>query len=136
MKRTILRCDGSLEQGFGVILEIRDAVEKHITEVTGTLPPAIELLELLTAWQQHYLGSLGISRISLENIGTRLGTLAQRDRCRQLAKELQQAFTRWLASAQFQPIEQRLRETLAVKDPVEVLLRTNDNRLHRLPWHL
>jgi CHASE2 domain-containing sensor protein len=146
MKRAILRCDGSLEQGFGAILEIRDmalahTVEGHnqssvFTEVMGALPPAIELLELLTAWQQHYLGSVGVSRISLENIGTRLGTLAESDRCRQLAKELQQALSKWLASAQFQPIEQRLRETLGVKDPVEVLLRTNDPRLHRLPWHL
>jgi CHASE2 domain-containing sensor protein len=146
MKRAILRCDGSLEQGFGAILEIRDmalaqSVEGHnqssvFTEVMGALPPAIDLLELLTAWQQHYLGSVGVSRISLENIGTRLGTLAQSDRCRQLAKELQQALSKWLASAQFQPIEQRLRETLGVKDPVEVLLRTNDPRLHRLPWHL
>jgi CHASE2 domain-containing sensor protein len=146
MKRAILRCDGSLEQGFGAILEIRDTALAHpverynqssvFTEVTGALPPAIELLQLLTAWQEHYLGSVGVSRISLENIGTRLGTLAESDKCRQLAKELQQALSRWLASAQFQPIEQRLRETLAVKDPVEVLLRTNDRRLHRLPWHL
>jgi CHASE2 domain-containing sensor protein len=154
MKRAILRCDGALEQGFGVILEIRDtaltnAVEKHdvpeerlrqrssvFTEVTGTLPPAIELLELLTTWQQHYLGSVGVTRISLENISTRMGTLAESDKCRQLAKELQQALAKWLASAEFQPIEQRLRETLTVKDPVEVLLRTNDKRLHRLPWHL
>jgi CHASE2 domain-containing sensor protein len=146
MKRTILRCDGSLEQGFAAILEIRDAtltnaVERNarspvFTEVTGTLPPAIELRELLSAWQQHYLGSVGVTRISLENISTRIGALAESDKCRQLAKELQQALTRWLASAQFQPIEQRLRETLMVQDPVEVLLRSNDNRLHRLPWHL
>jgi CHASE2 domain-containing sensor protein len=147
-KRTILRCDGSLEAGFKVILEIREAVESLpidkgqkrlssvFTEATGTLPPAIELLELLTNWQQHYLGSVGVTRISLENISTRLGTLAESDRCRQLAKELQQALTRWLASAEFQPIEQRLRETLTVQEPVEVLLRTNDERLHRLPWHL
>jgi CHASE2 domain-containing sensor protein len=135
-KRTILRCDGSLETGFKVILEIRDAAESLFTEATGTLPPAIELLELLTNWQQHYLGSVGVTRISLENISTRMGTLAESDRCRQLAKELQQALTRWLASTQFQPIEQRLRETLTVQEPVEVLLRTNDPRLHRLPWHL
>jgi CHASE2 domain-containing sensor protein len=147
-KRSILRCDGSLEAGFKVILEIREAAESLpisegqkrlasvFTEATGTLPPAIELLELLTNWQQHYLGSVGVTRISLENISTRLGTLAESDKCRQLAKELQQALTRWLASAQFQPIEQRLRETLTVQEPVEVLLRTNDERLHRLPWHL
>jgi CHASE2 domain-containing sensor protein len=144
-KRAILRCNGSLESGFEVILEIRDVAvvpgssqssSPFFTEATGSLPSAIELLELLTNWQQHYLGSVGVTRISLENIGTRLGTLAESDKCRQLAKELQRAFTRWLASTQFQPIEQRLRETLTLQEPVEVLLRTNDPRLHRLPWHL
>jgi CHASE2 domain-containing sensor protein len=147
-KRMILCCDGSLEAGFKVILEIPKAAESLpivegqkrlssvFTEVIGTLPPAIELRELLITWQQHYLGSVGVTRIYLENIGTRLGISAERDKCRQLAKELQQALTRWLASAQFQLIEQRLRETLTVQEPVEVVLRTNDERLHRLPWHL
>jgi hypothetical protein len=90
-KRTILCCDGSLEAGFKVILEIREAAESLpisegqkrlasvFTEATGTLPPAIELLELLTNWQQHYLGSVGVTRISLENISTRLRTLADRE---------------------------------------------------------
>ena len=143
-KRAILRCDGSLERGFGVILEIRDTVEPTLptrqssvfTEVTGALPPALDLCQLLTGWQQHYLGSVGVTRISLENIGTRTGTLSEIAQCRQLARELQQALKTWLASSQFQPIEQRLRETLTVQDSVEVLLRTNDDRIHRLPWHL
>jgi AAA-like domain/CHAT domain len=145
-KRAILRCDGSLEQGFGAILEIRDAapidaIGGHhrqaavFTEVTGFLPPEIELIQLLATWQQHYLASLGVSRICLESISTRIGSLAESNNCRQLAKELQQCLIRWLASSQFQIVEQRLRETLDVKDSVEVLLRTNDRRLHRLPWH-
>lgn len=143
-KRAILRCDGSLERGFGVILEIRDTAaltfparqSSVFTEVTGALPPAVDLCQLLTGWQQHYLGSVGVTRISLENIGTRTGTLSEIAQCRQLAKELQQALKTWLASSEFQPIEQRLRETLTVQDSVEVLLRTNDDRIHRLPWHL
>ena len=135
-RRAILRCHGTLESGFGVILEIRNSDASVCTEVTGALPSAIDLLQLLTAWQQHYLGSIGVTRISLENIGTRTGTLSELIQCRQLAKELEQALKTWLASAQFQPIEQRLRETLTVKDSVELLLRTTDRRLHRLPWHL
>jgi CHASE2 domain-containing sensor protein len=137
-KRVFLRCDGSLEEGFKVILEIRDAVDNNqlFTEASGGLPPVIELVELLTSWQQHYLGSIGSARISLENIGTKTGILAEGVKCRQLARELQCSLANWLASPQFQPIEQRLRETLTVPDSVEILLRTNDLRLHRLPWHL
>jgi CHASE2 domain-containing sensor protein len=135
-KRAILRCDGTLERGFGAILEIRGTDSSIFTEVTGALPPAIDLLQLLTTWQHHYLGSVGVTRISLENIGTRTGNLSEIVQCRQLAKELEQALKTWLASAQFQPIEQRLRETLTVQDSVELLLRAKDARLHRLPWHV
>jgi CHASE2 domain-containing sensor protein len=151
-KRVILRCDGSLERGFGVILEIRDATETILhsdngenplprqaamfTEATGFLPPAADLIELLASWQQQYLGGLGAARISLEKISTSMSSSSAMSQCRQLSKELQQSLTQWLASASFQPIEQRLRETLKVQDSVEVLLRTNDERLHKLPWHL
>jgi CHASE2 domain-containing sensor protein len=149
-KRVILRCDGSLESGFGVILEIRDTAELMLqtnsvetltqssifTEAVGSLPPAMDLIQLLASWQEHYLGSLGVARISLESISTNIGTLSEIAQCRQLSKELQQSLTRWLASGSFQPIEQRLRETLTVQDSVEVLLRSNDERLHKLPWHL
>jgi CHASE2 domain-containing sensor protein len=150
-KRITLRFDGSLEQGFRVVLEIRTTTEPVtgkiasegpkqrsaiFTESIGTLPPAIELIQILTTWQQQYLGSIGVTRIALENIGTQLGTLAASDRCRQLAKDLQLSFNSWLAADKFQPIDQRLRETLKVTDEIEILLRTNDQRLHRLPWHL
>jgi CHASE2 domain-containing sensor protein len=142
-KRAILRCDGSLESGFGVILEIRNTASlvdirqsSVFTEVTGSLPPAIDLLQLLNRWQHHYLGSVGVTRISLDNISTHPSTGSEIAQCRQLAKELERALKTWLASAQFQSIDKRLRETLTVRDAVELLLRTNDDRLHRLPWHL
>jgi CHASE2 domain-containing sensor protein len=140
-KRAVLRCDGSLEEGFKVFLEIRDAPEplnnnQLFTEANGALPPAIELLQLLASWQQHYLGSIGSTRISLENISTPTGILAEGVNCRQLARKIQHSLANWLASPQFQPIEQRLRQTLTASDSIEILLRTNDLRLHRLPWHL
>jgi AAA-like domain/CHAT domain len=151
-KRAVLRCNGSLENGFGIILEIRDTAESIIhtsaseilgtrqssvfTEVVGSLPPEINLIQLLGAWQKHYLGSVGVARISLEKISTSSGTLTEMAQCRSLSKLLHQSLTRWLAAATFQPIEKRLREALTVQDSVEVIIRTNDDRLHRLPWHL
>lgn len=144
-KRAILRCEGSLELGFRAILEICDLVEptwgEHyhssvVTEVTGAIPPALDLLELLAQWQQHYLGSLGSARITLETIDVQTGTLTEIEQCRNLALKLQQAFQSWLATSEFQAIEQRLRETLTSQAPVEVLLRSSDKRLHQLPWHI
>jgi len=135
-KRAVLRCDGSLEQGFRVVLEISDRNTPVFTEALGLLPAALDLLDLLNQWQQHYRQSLGVTRISLESISVQTGKLSEIQGCRTVSIALQTRLKQWLASPEFQPIEQRLRETLAPQDSIEVLLRTNDDRLYRLPWHI
>ena len=134
-KRAVLRCDGSLEQGFRVTLEISDGNAPVFTEATGGLPAAVNLLRLFSQWQQDYYHSLGVSRIALESISVQTGTLTQIETCRTSERQLKAAMQSWLAAPEFQPIEQRLRETLMPQAAVEILLRTTDARLHRLPWH-
>jgi CHASE2 domain-containing sensor protein len=63
------------------------------------------------------------------------GSLSQLEHCRSLSKQLEAGLADWLAYPGFQPIDQRLRESLNVQDEVEILLRTRDLRLHQLPWH-
>ncbi|MBD1846963.1 CHASE2 domain-containing protein [Cyanobacteria bacterium FACHB-63] len=135
-KRVVLRCDGSLEQGFRVILEISDRNTPVFTEAIGSLPAAPDLLDQLTQWQQHYRQSLGVTRISLESISVQTGKLSEIQDCRTVSNTLQTRLKQWLASPEFQLIEQRLRETLATQDSIEILLRTNDAQLYRLPWHV
>ncbi|NJR50962.1 MAG: hypothetical protein HC780_16670 [Leptolyngbyaceae cyanobacterium CSU_1_3] len=135
-KRAVLRCEGSLEKGLNITLEISDRNAPVFTEASGFLPPAIELLQTLEQWQQHYRQSLSITRIALENVTVKLGALAQLEACRNTSKLLERSLKIWLASPSFQPIEQRLRENLRTTEPIEILLRTRDSRLHRLPWHL
>ncbi len=134
-KRAVLRCDGSLEQGFRVTLEISEGNAPVFTEATGGLPAAVGLLQLFSQWQQDYYQSLGVSRIALESISVKTGTLTQIQTCRNSEQQLKVAVQSWLASPEFQPIERRLRETLMPQEPVEILLRATDSRLHRLPWH-
>jgi CHASE2 domain-containing sensor protein len=134
-KRAVLRCDGGLEQGFRVTLEISEGNAPVFTEATGGLPAARELLQLFTQWQQDYYQSLGVSRIALESISVQTGTLTQIETCRNSERQLKTAIQAWLAAPEFQPIEQRLREILMPQEAVEILLRTTDPRLHRLPWH-
>jgi CHASE2 domain-containing sensor protein len=134
-KRAVLRCDGFLEQGFRVTLEISEGNAPVFTEATGGLPAAVNLLQLFTKWQQDYYHSLGVSRIALESISVQTGTLTQIETCRQSEQRLKTALQSWLAAIEFQPIERRLRETLMPQEAVEILLRTTDQRLHRLPWH-
>ncbi len=135
-KRVILRCEGSLEQGFQVTLEISDRTTALFTEASGALPPATALAHALAQWQQHYRQSLGNTRIALEQVTVQTGILVERSACRQAAQALAHEIQTWLASPLFQPIEQRLRELLMPQEPVEVLLRSRDVRLQRLPWHL
>jgi CHASE2 domain-containing sensor protein len=135
-KRVLLRCDGSLEQGFRVTLEISDRDGPVFTEVSGALPAAIPLLQQVEKWQNQYRQSVGSTRISLDRIKVKTGRLAQIEACRDSSKNLQTMLKDWLSSLEFQPIEQRLREVLASSESVEILLKSTDVRLHRFPWHL
>jgi CHASE2 domain-containing sensor protein len=132
----MLRCDGTIEQGFRVTLEISEGNAQAFTEVTGALPAAANLLQIFHRWQQNYYQSLGVSRIVLESISVQTGTLAQIEDCKNSERQLKAALQNWLGSIEFQPIERRLRETLMPQESVEILLRTTDSRLHRLPWHV
>ncbi len=135
-KRAVLRCDGSLEQGFRVTLEISDRGAPVFTEVSGLLPSANELSQELTKWQQSYRTSLGQSRISLEGIIVQAGTMATIEACRSTSKNLQALLQKWLADPGFQPIQQRLRQILSTNEFIEILLKSTDAQLHHLPWHL
>jgi CHASE2 domain-containing sensor protein len=135
-KRAMLRCDGTLESGFRVTLEISEGNTPVFTEAQGELPAAVELLQLFTQWQQDYYQSLGVSRIALESISVQTGTLAQIDRCKHVERQLKTALQAWLAAIEFQPIAKKLREIISPQEAVEILLRTTDLRLHRLPWHV
>ncbi len=136
-KRAVLRCDGALEEGFRVALEISDRRLGVISEAVGELPASPELLAALAAWRQAYRQSLNYAnaRISLESVTVETGSLSQLEHCRQLSKRLESCLSQWLAYPGFQAIDQRLRESLNVQDEVEILLRTRDLRLHQLPWH-
>jgi CHASE2 domain-containing sensor protein len=135
-KRVLLRLDGNLEQGFRTLLEIGNEGDVPSTEVMGSLPPSTELAVCLEDWQQQYQQTLGKARISLQKISVRPNLQGQREHCRQAARKLQQAFRHWLDAPTFGGIERRLREILNLQEPVRMLLRTNDRRLHHLPWHV
>lgn len=135
-KRALLRCDGSIDLGLRITLEISEQNAPVFTEAIGTLPAAIELDRLLTQWQQAYHQSLGTSRIAIESVTVRTGSFAQIATCKSIEQQLKSAFKSWLASPEFQPIDRRLREVLSPQAAVEILLRSTDLRLHRLPWHV
>ncbi len=134
-KRVVWRFDGDLERGFQVTLEIGEDRTLSFSDVTGTLPPAPELVSCLTDWQQHYRQLSAPTRIALQQITIRTDAATTLQTCRQSAQTLQQHLNNWLESPSFQSVEKQLRESVDPTEPVRVLLRTTDLRLHRLPWH-
>jgi CHASE2 domain-containing sensor protein len=135
-KRAVLRFDGSLEQGFRVTLEISDLGAPVFTEVSGALPASIALSAELKHWQKSYRASLGQSRITLEGISVQTGALSQLEACKTSAKKIQNLLKQWLSAPEFQPIEGRLRDVLSPNEFIEILLKSSDPQLHRIPWHL
>lgn len=136
MKRVVLRLDGALEQGFQVTLEIGESGCLPSVEEIGTLPPALALIESLEQWHKLYRQSSHPTRINLQRITVRMGNLNHLEACRQAAKELENSLQQWLQSPTFHSIDRQLRESLHIREPAQVLLRSRDRRLHLLPWHL
>jgi CHASE2 domain-containing sensor protein len=134
-KRAVLRFDGDLEQGFQVTLEIGEDRTLSFADVTGSLPPAPELASCLADWQQHYRQLSAPTRIALQQITIRSDAVVHLQACRKSAQALQQHLHTWLESPSFQSVEKQLRESVDLTEPVRLLLRTTDQRLHRLPWH-
>jgi len=133
--KAVLRFQGSLEQGFRVILSVRDRQGAEVTEVSGALPAAPELATALATWRQKHRQGLGNSRITVESITVETGSLAQLEACRGAGRQLQQCLLAWLESLAFQRVDRRLREALTPGEAAELVIRTDDPRLHQLPWH-
>jgi CHASE2 domain-containing sensor protein len=136
-KLVILKFDGSLQQGFRVLLEIGDEGDRPAIELAGALPPSPELASDLARWQHHYrsLRATSPSRIQPQQI-IYGGSVNRLEECWHAATELHHQMTRWLESPSFRRLDLRLRESLNLTDPIRVLIRTQDPLLHRLPWHL
>ncbi len=134
-KRVSLRLDGNLEQGFQVTLEIGKDGKLSFSDATAALPAAPELASCLAEWRQYYQQLSAPTRISLQQITVRPNSSAYLQKCQQLADDLQRYLNAWLGSPSFHRVEKLLRESVDRSEPVRVLLRTTDQRLHRLPWH-
>ncbi len=134
-----LRLDGDTELGCRVILTIRDEdnfVHPAI-EITGYLPPSPELgKELQNHWQVKYRNLGAPYRIKPKKI-TYDGSVNKRVQdCKQSAEKLQSHLTTWLDSESFRPINNCLREELSREETIRFLIRTQNQQLQKLPWHL
>jgi CHASE2 domain-containing sensor protein len=137
-KLVVLKFSGDFQQGFQVLLEIGSERDRPSIELVGALPPNPELAQHLWQWRQLYRSlSMGSahSRIQPQEI-IYGGSVNRLEDCRHSAIELQRLMMHWLESASFRRLDQRLRESLSLHEPIRLLIRTQDPQLRRLPWHL
>ncbi len=139
-KLVVLKCNGDLQHGLQLMLEIGRDGARPSTELVGELPPNPELAQHLLQWQQIYRSlssdTLSInSRIQPQKI-VYGGSVNRLNDCRRSAFQLQQQMTHWLESSSFLRLELRLREALSPNESIRVLIRSQDPQLRRLPWYL
>lgn len=136
-KLVVLKLDGDLEsQGLRVTLEIGCENARPEVEFMTDLPKSPELISLLDCWQNKYRQVGAPYRIKPKKI-TYDGSINKRiEDCRNSAKELSDIFNSWLNCSEFNEINKRLREELNRQDNIRLLIRTEDSRLQKLPWHL
>ena len=131
-----LKLEGSLELGLQVNLAIAPEASSREVEMSGSLPPAPKLKETYDSWQYNYQSLNSSSRISAKKI-TYDGSIQKSvDKSRFLVTEIKKQLNDWLNSPQFQPIWRKLIEKIASDETIRILIRTTDQQLRKLPWHL
>ncbi|WP_414588515.1 CHASE2 domain-containing protein [Scytonema sp. PCC 10023] len=125
---------GSFEAGFEVTLQIGEENSRPHSEVTGELPPNIELPLDFNRWQAIYR-SLDFSGrpIGLPKPTTQIFRVEE---CVQAAKQLGDRLNCWLGSESFRPMREKWLEKLLTSDAIRVILQTQEYQLQKLPWHL
>jgi CHASE2 domain-containing sensor protein len=125
---------GSFEAGFEVTLQIGEDNSRPHSEVTGELPPNIELPLEFNRWQAIYRSLDFPTRpIGLPKPKMQIATVEE---CFQAAQDLRDRLNCWLESESFRPIREKWLEKLLTSDKIRVILQTQDCQLQKLPWHL
>ena len=126
--------DGSLETGLSVILQIGEDGQRPTVELTGSLPPAMELQHSYQRWQATYR-RLGLAyRLEAKDSGFATN-VSNIDDCCSVAQELSAQFNHWLSHETFRPLLDKLLEQLAPFDQIRIIVQTQLPTVQRLPWH-
>ncbi|MGL5080959.1 MAG: CHASE2 domain-containing protein [Microcoleaceae cyanobacterium] len=137
--------NGNCQVGFpNVIAQVWEQ-EQHITtpiQLTGSLPPAPELIKLYEQWRSLYQAVYQYRRFRHRSTpGIELepseepSAISDAD-LEQINQGLKRCLNQWLDSGSFGRIERQLRARLTPTEAVRVILETEDAQLRRLPWQL
>jgi len=131
-----LNLDGNLEQGLKVNLAISTEGSIREVEIFGNLPPAPELQKIYHLWKLNYRSLNSSARISVKKITYNASIQKHKSECIELGIQLKQELNQWLNASGFQPIWHKFLEKVDTRETVRILIRTSNQQLRRLPWHL
>ena len=129
---------GNLNDGFfPVTAQLWEANNSRPIKFIGSLPPAPKIAELYKRFQLIYqaLHKRFVNRSRLEVESTGLNNVSEVD-FSEVQEQLDEEINSWLNSDLFRPIDQKLREKLALDEEFQVIIEASDYLLQRLPWHL
>lgn len=136
-KLVVLKLDGDLEKGVQVSIEIGEDGGLPDIENTGWLPAGITVRAAHKKWQDAYhRWSQFSSRITPELIKYDGSINELHSECYKSAASLRSEINKWLSSERFSPIRESWREELKSSDSIRVLIRTRNESLRKIPWHL
>ena len=132
-KLVVFRLDGDFTQGFKVNVEIFLEGHNIHGRKSGNLPSEIKLIEYLKSWQQEYRQLGNSPRIKGNKVIFTSGV--SRSQLHFWGEQLRARFHKWLRAETFQDVNLWLRENLNPQESIRVLLCSDNQQLHQLPWN-
>jgi|GEM_PF-5429367 len=127
----------NLAQPLKVTLEIADQVNYAHTRLISSLPPAPHVAENYDQWHSVYR-CLDLD-LRLEADASQITNVAYTqllNNCYNSTQVLKQSLNEWYRSPNFSRIREKLLEVLNWDEEILVLVRTHNEVLWKLPWHL
>jgi len=126
--------EGDFDRGFRVFLRISDSVEFE-----GRLPPAPDMPQLYTRWQEAYYRwgeKHRWGRAMRLDFPPQTTNVSHWDDCNHAASALQEALKQWFDQPDMWRLVLHIVEKAGRHNPSRLIIRTHDRWLRRLPWHL
>ncbi|MBE7379844.1 MAG: hypothetical protein F6J95_000345 [Leptolyngbya sp. SIO1E4] len=141
-KQVILRLNRSLLGSYEVIAEIGKKGVMH-DEIQACLPALpIDINHTLRKWRDsfrrlNYSRRLKVLSVNTESIlpDSILGCESSETQFNQLSNLLTDQMQTWLRAKEFQKVLSRMKEVLSLNDEIQIIIRTDDDLIFRLPWH-
>ena len=135
-KLVVLNLDGNFrETGLRVTLELANEGYPPFSDKRGFLPPNPELAKKLQEHSLEKYRQIGSpARIKAKKVKYVGSVNESIQECLASAQQLKTKLNQWLATPEFNEINNHLRTELSPQEVIRFLIRTDDTNIIKLPW--